>query len=351
MRILHVTECYGGGVGHALNTRVRATPEYEHHLLWCGDEDPDEYEGFTGARRLPHGFARRVRAVRDEVRRLRPDVVHAHSSWAGVYTRVLPVDAPVVYEPHCFKFDDPSLGPLIAAAFRTAERVLTPRTRRFGTLSPHEDALVRSLSRRALTVRIPNVPTVPMSEKPGDLAAAARKAVMIGRIAPQKDPAFFAEVAQVLRNAPAPLEPVWVGDGDEQATALLRAAGVRVTGWLQPAQIAEELDGAVYVHSARYEGFPLSVLDAAARHIPIVARRIPPLADTGILQADTPKALADLALAAAGPGEARRRALATSDALLIAFSTSKLHGALNTLYAAAVEDPRVVDRPVPAMSR
>lgn len=343
LRVLHVTECYGGGVSRAIDSLVHATPEYEHHLLWDGDEDPEKHGRFISIRRLPKGLIRRVRVVRDQVQRLRPDIVHAHSSWAGVYTRILPLRTPVVYEPHCFKFDDPNLGNAVSAALRTAERLLAPRARLFGTLSPHEDALVHSLSGRARTVRIPNVPSVPIIEKKDNLETVARKAVMIGRIVSQKDPAFFAKVAQILRGVPTPLEPVWVGDGDEDAKKLLRAAGVRVTGWLQPAQVADELDNAVYVHSACYEGFPISVLDAAARHIPIVARRIPSLAGIAILQARTPEELANLAITVSAPGEQRQRALAISNSLLTAFSVEKLHEALTTLYTAAIEDPSNIE--------
>lgn len=336
VRILHIAECYDGGVGHALDTRVAATPEYEHHLLWSGMDDPEVQPGFTSTRPLPTGTAARMRAVRRAVRSLRPDIVHAHSSWAGVYARAQELSAPVVYEPHCFKFDDPSLGPTVAMALRNAERLLAIHTKAFGTLSGHEDALARSLSKHARTVRIPNVPSVPPIQEAPDPCSSAHKVVMIGRIAPQKDPSFFARVARCLRSTSPDLEPVWVGDGDELGRSCLIEAGVRVTGWLPPEGIVSELLNSVYVHSAKYEGFPLSILDAAACRIPIIARRIPPLADTNIMQANTPEEIAGLARLISIPGEERLKALRTSASLLTVHNTDGLHDALCLLYQTAL---------------
>ena len=38
MRVLHVTECFGGGVKRAIEARASASPRYEHHLLHSGFE-------------------------------------------------------------------------------------------------------------------------------------------------------------------------------------------------------------------------------------------------------------------------------------------------------------------------
>ncbi|MDN5996512.1 glycosyltransferase [Acidipropionibacterium jensenii] len=335
MKVLHITECYDGGVGHALDTRVRATPELEHFLMWSGLDDPADNCDFSEVMQLPDGLLARVRAVRATVKRIQPDVVHAHSSWAGVYARIAPLSVPVVYEPHCFKFDDPDLHPVARLAFRAAERVLARRTRVFGSLSSHEDFLARSLGSHVRTVRIPNVPTVPIAGPGSSFHGSATKAVMIGRIAAQKDPQFFADVAAVIGSAAHPLESVWIGDGTDEGKALLRDAGVRVTGWLSPESIVNELHNAVYVHSARYEGFPLSILDAAAQRIPIVARCIPPLEEIDIAKAVTPSEVAALALALAEPGAAQDRAIKVSTELLDKYNVQGLHDALTRLYEMA----------------
>ena len=108
LRILHVTECFGAGVGRAVKLRAQALPQAEHHLLWTGEETPTSSQ-WASTTELPASDLSRIRATALTTRQVNPDIVHAHSSWAGVYARVGVFGRPVVYEPHCFKFDDPSL--------------------------------------------------------------------------------------------------------------------------------------------------------------------------------------------------------------------------------------------------
>ena len=66
-----------------------------------------------------------------------------------------------------------------------------------------------------------------------------------------------------------------------------------MTGWLSRSQALGWLASAdVYVHTAAWEGLPVSVLEAAALGLPIVARRIPALEPLRLpLLCDSPEAL------------------------------------------------------------
>ena len=343
LRVLHVTECFGAGVGRAVRLRAQALPGAEHHLLWTGEETPVASQ-WASAVMLPQSSLSRIRATRLRTRRLSPDIVHAHSSWAGVYTRARRLGQPVVYEPHCFKFDDPSLRPSVSAALRLAERLLMARTAAIGILSPHERAVVRTMSRRLPAVEIPNIPTMPTMPTPSPTPPGqsdsgpidVRRVAMVGRIAPQKDPKFFADVVAELRKDDVPLEAVWIGDGDGDLRRLLTEARIRVTGWLSPSGVEELLRGSVYVHSARYEGFPLSILDAAACRAPIVARRIAAVEHTGLLMSDTPSGAAALVTTLLGSDDALADARERGAGLLRAYSPQHLTDALVLLYSEAL---------------
>ena len=334
LRVLHVTECFGAGVGRAVRLRAQALPGAEHHLLWTGEETPVASQ-WASAVMLPQSSLSRIRATRLRTRRLSPDIVHAHSSWAGVYTRARRLGRPVVYEPHCFKFDDPSLRPSVSAALRLAERLLMARTAAIGVLSPHEHAVVGAMSPRLPVVEVPNVPTVPVGQ-PGTRPDRIRRLAMVGRVAPQKDPVFFARVVGEIRRAGVDLEAVWIGDGDGDLRRLLAESGIRVTGWLGPSEVERLLRGAVYVHSARYEGFPLSLLDAAACRAPIVARRIAAVEHTGLLMSDTPSGAAALVTALLGSDDALADARARGAGLLRTYSPQHLTDALVLLYSEAL---------------
>ena len=343
LRILHVTECFGAGVGRAVKLRAQALPQAEHHLLWTGEETPASSQ-WASTTELPASDLSRIRATTLTTRQVNPDIVHAHSSWAGVYARVGVFGRPVVYEPHCFKFDDPSLRRPVSGAFRLAERLLMARTAAIGILSPHERAVVRTMSRRLPAVEIPNIPTMPTMPTPSPTPPGqsdsgpidVRRVAMVGRIAPQKEPKFFADVVAELRKDDVPLEAVWIGDGDGDLRRLLTEARIRVTGWLSPSGVEELLRGSVYVHSARYEGFPLSILDAAACRAPIVARRIAAVEHTDLLMSSTPRGVAALVTDMLGSADALADARARNTPLLRAYSPQRLTDALTMLYSKAL---------------
>ncbi|TQJ29699.1 glycosyltransferase [Microbacterium sp. SLBN-146] len=316
-RVLHVVECYDAGVGRAVDRWITLSPQHEHHLLWEGLQSPDDVEGVMSHLRMPAGFLARIRAVRQMVNGIHPDVVVAHSSWAGVYTRARSVDAPVLYAPHAYKFEDPLQHPLLRAAYRGAEGILAKRTYATITLTPREDALARSLDQQARTLRVPNASTLApgASHRPSD--RVDNTIAMIGRISPQKSPDFFLEVASRVREQNTDAHFVWAGDGDVGLRNQLEASGVEVTGWLKGKQLRDFLERPfVYFHSAGYEGFPLSVLDAAAFGHPVIVRDIPAFDGLDLWRCESTSSAARAILSVLERGSGHRRAASAAESLV-----------------------------------
>lgn len=298
--VLHVTSCFAGGVSRAVRATARATPDHEHRLLADGaDLDAARHDSdFTSVERLAGGPLRRLRAVRTAVRSDDAPIVHAHSSWAGVLVRlVAPRGARIVYQPHGYAFE--RRWSLVAVIAFAVEAVLARRDQCVAVLSPREEHLTRRLHARARTVLVPNAPT--LRERVGaDGSRGSRRPriAMIGRACPQKDPDLFVEVVELVRCRVPDLEAVWIGGGDPGAEERLRGAGIEVTGWVEADDLAPLVDRVdVVVHTARYEGFPISVLDASARQVPVVARDIPALVGTPIVRAAGAAGLADTVVA------------------------------------------------------
>lgn len=288
MRVLHVADCYAGGVSRAIETIAGLLPEHEHFLAFDGEESPTASSGFAGAEQLRGGKCAKVIQLSRVARKYMPDVIHAHSSWAGMFARIIPMPAPVVYQPHCFVFDDPYRGRASKAVFRVAERILSRSSKVVLTLTNHEVRLAKSAGLKGQLVNLPNVPTIADSlHAPTERTDSIPFTVsMVGRLARQKDPLFFAEVADALRNDQR-FKFVWIGDGDLDYRRRLEGLGVRVTGWLGPDRLFDELkSSSVYLHSAAYEGYPLSVLDAAALGCAIIVRKIPAFEDDQFLAVD-----------------------------------------------------------------
>jgi glycosyltransferase involved in cell wall biosynthesis len=291
MRILHVTECYSAGTGAVVNQLVEALRNDEHHLLWHADADPCVAHGFAGVERMPDGTGHRIRAVADAARRIRPDVIHAHSSWAGIYTRLAGAGVPVVYQPHCFGFVNPSVGRPQRVAARVTETLLASRASAIVAVSPYEEELARRVARHTRTqvVMVPNRASIP-ERAPAPRHSGSPLVSMIGRVSPQKDPEYFADVASRVRAAAPAVRFRWIGGGTDQGRLQrLTAAGVEITGWLAPDRMSQVLaDSDLYLHSASSEGFPISVLDAAAAGLPIVVRNIDAFAGLPLVQATDP---------------------------------------------------------------
>lgn len=339
LRILHVTDRYSGGVGRAIDRITELVPEAEHHLLSTGIESIDGRGVYRTAAQLPDGMSARVRAVRQVIDDVAPDVVHAHSSWAGLYTRLRRLPVPVVYQPHCYYFERADLSAPVRSAVRVLERALAANGSVVAAVSRREESLALSMGVRDV-VRIPNAPSSAAVREAGARSGAPagdRSTVtMVGRVVAQKDPRFFAETARYAYRSGLGLSFRWLGDGDKALVRELRDAGVEVTGWLTADDVMRELVASdVYLHCAAYEGFPISVLDAARVGLPTVVRRIPAFEGTGLTTARTPAEAAFAAHAAVADTEQRLRMIASGDRLVGEMDESALHDGVVEAYAKA----------------
>lgn len=248
------------------------------------------------------------------------------------------VKAKVIYQPHCYKFDDSGLNGLVRLIFRTAEKALSLRSNITVVLSPHEKRLTNSLNPSVACVYVPNAPSCSVREN-ADIAVTKSgrpRVLMVGRICAQKDPRFFAEVARLMANEGLSEQPVfrWIGDGDEDLKQALETAGVEISGWKTGEGLLAELDSAdVYVHSASYEGFPLSILDAAARGLPVIARAIDALEGSDVFQVETPQEIVTALRKALEQPSFRRTLINNGRRMLEAMNEDKQRVAWSNVYS------------------
>src|SRR5205823_2439807 len=101
----------------------------------------------------------------------------------------------------------------------------------------------------------------------------------VGRLHPQKNFALFLDVASDLARRNADMHFVIAGTGPEESALKTRAAAlgiadrVRFAGYVaDPREIYAEAD--VLLITSRYEGTPLTVLEAMASGVPVVASKL-----------------------------------------------------------------------------
>lgn len=294
-KILHVTECHDGGVSRAIRKLVELTSQHSHYLLIHGSDAESPPSALETKRFQSAGTLGRTFELKKAVSDLQPDFVHLHSSWAGAYGRLIRLGPKIIYQPHCYKFDDPNLARPKRWLYKFAEKILSFRSNATVVLSPHERNLSLGLNSNAQCFYVPNVPSCGASTPSQNVTDGslrdAKCVIMVGRICSQKDPSFYGEVARLAGTNPTLRNWVfrWVGDGETEFKHALEAEGVKVSGWKSGVELLSELDAAdYYVHSAAYEGFPISILDAAARGLPVIARAIDALVGSEAYLVATP---------------------------------------------------------------
>jgi glycosyltransferase involved in cell wall biosynthesis len=281
MRVLHVAEPVDGGV-------VRCVQQLSAHQLARGwqvavagppagqlptaveEAGGRHLEWQAGPRPGPATLGEVVRLAR-VIDRVRPDVVHLHSSKAGLAGRlVLRGSRPTIFQPHAWSFSAVT-GPVRAATLRW-ERLGARWAHRVVCVSEGERRLAEQVGIHAPLVVLANGVDLGGFPPAGDddrrgarerlgIDASTPLAVAVGRLHRQKGQRelvrWWPQVAERVPGARLAL----VGDGPDRAD--LEAAGAWVVGatddvrsWLHAADV-------VVLHS-RWEGLALTLLEAMA---------------------------------------------------------------------------------------
>ena len=239
-------------------------------------------------------------------RRVRPDIVHLNSSKAGVLGRIAASAARVpvrVFTAHGWAFKATSGA--AAHVYMWADRAVRPLTTMIVCVSQTELAvgLDARVCVQARTTVIPNA--VDVSALPAGRPGAAQRIeiVSVGRLAAPKDFSTLLAALALLQRGRARLTVL--GDGpqrpllEQQVAELGLVDDVVLAG--EVADVRPSLDQAdVFVLSSTSEGMPISVLEAMAAGLPVVASAVGGLHEvvadgaTGFLvPASQPEALAE----------------------------------------------------------
>jgi len=291
-RVLHVVEAFGGGVFEVVRLlseylaadgcrvaiaygRRSETPADVRSLI-----DPAvELFPLPWERRTPRQQLAAARALRRLASEWDHDVVHLHSSFAGVVgSLALPRSTPKVYTPHGYSFTMSSRSAARQRLFKGVERVTARRVEAIGAVSEAEarDARLVAPAAKVLVVRngIPELdepPAGPLPERPG-----RPRTIAVGRITEQRQPA---SAARILADVTDVADVSWVGGAGRGGIpeSAVTEHGVPVTGWLERPAVLEALAGAtVYLHWTAWDGQPLSILEAMAEDVAVVASDIEP---------------------------------------------------------------------------
>jgi glycosyltransferase involved in cell wall biosynthesis len=287
-RILLLTQPTDGGVFQHVAKLAAGLAEAGHELVIAGPfEEPD---GVPAARLERVAMVRAVSAAADAravlavarlVRRLRPALVHAHSSKAGAVARLARPAfprTPLVYTPHGYAFAGWFEREAERRRYRLMERALAPLATRVLCVCEAERRLAAQVGPAARTDVVHNgiEPPAPAPVHPAVAEAAGPVIGAVTLLRPGKGIETLIDAIPAVRaEHPAAVVAI-AGRGPDRAAleARARARGVeeavRFLG--ETAGPMPLLGGAdLFVSASWAESFPYNVLEAMAARLPIVA--------------------------------------------------------------------------------
>ena len=320
-RVLHIAQKLPGGVGaylaEVLPYQLKAIGE-ERLRVSVAETDkfvlpnlPEQcLHCFANSDRTPAALFAFALSARRAIVSAKPDIVHLHSTYAGLLRGVIAtiprsVRPAVVYCAHGWAFNM-QWSRLKRSFFAAIEKALAPLTDRILCISRFEleRALARGLPAVKMEVLYNGVSSAvePGSVRPAAMPRNKLNLLFIGRQDEQKGLDIAEAAMAMLHDFPVHLHVIGSAVVDSGANERSNSANVTYYGWQARDSIWSFIEAvdAVLVPS-RWEGFGLAAIEAMRQAKPVLASRVDALPEvihegvSGVLfQSADPAALAEL---------------------------------------------------------
>lgn len=292
MRIVHIVESFGGGVYSYfkdLSFFLSKIPNIETTIIYSNTrkevtQEQIENDFPQNIQMISVDMERELRPLKDlkatfQIRKilsdLSPDIIHLHSSKAGVIGRwaatLIGKRKRVFYTPHGYSFlqlnSSKSKRKLFYAIEKITQLVFGGTTIACGDT---EYNIAKKIGKSELVRNGIDLEKLAKAYIPKTTPSPRLKIGTIGRIAPQKNPTLFNQIAELFPH----YDFIWIGDGNDRH--LLTSNNITITGWFPDNTsvfpFLNELD--LYIQTSLWEGLPIAILEAMAFKKPILATNV-----------------------------------------------------------------------------
>ena len=273
-KLLFVVEAMGGGVfTYIVDLANELIKTYEIYIAYAlRSQTPKNYREYFDKRIHlieVKNFTRSINPLKDlkailEVRRIaekvQPDIIHLHSSKAGVVGRITfnGKEVPLFYTPHGYSFLMENYKPMKRRMFHMIESVMAKRKCTTISCSPGEHQETLKLTKRATYVNN-GINTTELDKMLAKVKIVDHPFTVftLGRICYQKNPELFNKIAEAMPETCF----LWIGDGELRDE--LKSSNIEITGWVEREKALQlSMNADVFLLTSLWEGLPISLLES-----------------------------------------------------------------------------------------
>lgn len=242
-KILMVVESLGGGVfTYVSQLSNDMCEEFEVYIAYAiRVQTPDNFKDFFNKNvnlieiknfgKLSNliGIIKTIKELREIEDKIKPDIIHLHSSIAGGIGRLAFVGKKnkVIYTPHGYNYLMVGKDTLKGKFYKSLEYILGKRNCITLTCCKSEDEEAKQFSTKTAYIET-GVNLLDLKKSLSDIEPIKSNSFTVftlGRICYQKQPSLFNKIALLVPEA----KFIWIGDGDLRHE--LTAPNIEITGW------------------------------------------------------------------------------------------------------------------------
>lgn len=273
-KILYIVESMGGGIfSYIVDLANELVNEFDMYIAYAiRPQTPKNYKEYFDkkihlikvenfCREInPLKEIRAIKEVKEIAEKIKPDIIHFHSSKAGAIGRIAfsGGSIPLFYTPHGYSFLMTNYKPLKRWVFRMIEIVLAKKNciTISCSLGEHQETL-KLTNKGTYVNNAINVEKLRKSLVGLETVDHPFTVFTLGRICYQKHPTLFNDIAMAMPDT----KFLWIGDGELRDE--LKASNIEITGWLGRKEALERsLNSDVFILTSLWEGLPISLLEA-----------------------------------------------------------------------------------------